>query len=250
MQASLNLGGGALPTEGSDKLGHNIKAFVRGSPLYDEPENIIKENYKQQITKSIPLEWHWDVFSDSVQQNMPLTVIYKDFYLGKKITIDNEDLNLGEYSHLKYQVIDYETLFYTPVALSETHIEIPTGYLPPNFNRFFEINAEQTNLDLALNKVHINVDESQQYNAFGNTTKAGGIVISTSDLNYAMGVYINYNKCPNTYFRNWKFGNCSKWSAGYYGKFEKGLNSFRSYVIVGTLDDVRVAIRMLCENGY
>jgi len=36
----------------------------------------------------------------------------------------------------------------------------------------------------------------------------------------------------------------------YFGDLKKGLNKFKSYIIVGTLGHIRTAMRMLAENGY
>lgn len=246
MQASMNLGNNALPTEGGDKWSNNNIFFMHGSPLVEA-----YNSGKTQITKAVPLEWNNELFNTSGSQYE--AVIYKDFKLGKNIELD-QSLSLGSYSYLNSQIMTYKTTFSTPTILSDAHIEIPTAYLPVEFNRFFEIDATQSDLNTGLTEVILNVNESQQ----APIQSAGGIVIATSDLNYAMGVYINIDLTksqdsdPNAiyYFRNWRFSNTSKWSSGRFGTIASGDNIYKTYVIVGTLDDVRLAMRSLYLNGY
>ncbi|GAA4281309.1 hypothetical protein [Gaetbulibacter aestuarii] len=244
MQSSLNLGNGALPTEGGDKWSDSNPFYMHGSPIIEA-----YNNGATQITSAVPLEWFNDSFNTSGNQHE--LVIYKDFKLGKKLKLD-QALNLGNYNYLNSQIITYETNFYTPTDLTNVHIEVPTTYLPTEFSRFFEIDASKSNLNDGLTEVFLNVNESKQ----SPKPLAGGIAIATNNLNYAMGIYINVNMVEsqdvgsNYYFRNWKFENTSKWSAGRYGTITSGNHTYKSYVIVGTLDNVRVAMRTLYLNGY
>lgn len=246
MQASLNLGNDALPTEGGDKWTNSNTFFMHGSPVVEA-----YNSGTTQVTKAVPLEWNNELFNASGSQHE--VVIYKDFKLGKNLKLD-QSLNLGSYSYLNNQIITYETTFYTPIELPGVHIEIPTAYLPLEFNRFFEIDATQSDLNVGLTEVSLNVGESQQ----APIESAGGIVIANSNLNYAMGVYINIDLAKSLdsdsnavyYFRNWSFGNTSKWSSARYGTIAAGNNTYTTYVIVGTLDDVRVAMRCLYLNNY
>ena len=244
MQSSLNLGNGALPTEGGDRWADANPDLMHGSPLLEA-----RNEGKTQVTKAIPLEWNNEQFNATGQRHE--LVIYPDFTLGKRLTLD-QPLALGEYSYLSAQIISYQTTFSTPTDLTEAHIEIPTAYLTPDFNRFFEVDATRSNLDEGLTEVALAVGQSQQAPEYA----AGGIVIATAALDYAMGVYVNVEQAqqedPNAvyYFRNWRFGNTAKWSAGRFGTLASGENTFRSYVVVGTLDNVRVAMRMLYANGY
>lgn len=245
MQSSLNLGHGALPTEAGDKHQSGNANFMHGSPILEA-----RNSGKTQITTAIPLEWHNTTFNGNRRDEL---VIYKDFKLGKRLTLDN-NLNLGSYNYLNAQIIKYETTFYTPTTLTGAHIEIPTAYLKPVLKRFFEINATKSNLNQGLTEVSLSSGQSQQ----APIHHAGGIVIADQSLNYAMGVYINVNKAkasdsdPNAiyYFRNWRFGDTSKWSAGRKGTIRAGNNKYTSYVIVGTLNEVRVAMRQLYVKGY
>jgi hypothetical protein len=246
IQSSMNLGNGALPTEGGDKHFSSNSSFCHGSPLIEA-----YNTGSTQITKAVPLEWHNEVFNST--GNVHDLIIYKDFKLGKEITLD-PNLSLGSFNYLKPQIAKYVTTFSTPVNLSDVHIEIPTGYLNMEFNRFFEIDATNSNLNAGLTEVYLNENESQQ-SPFHD---AGGIVLATQSLDYAMGIYINIVNAksvdddPNAiyYFRNWRFSDTGKWSAGRYGAISSGAHQYTSYIIVGTLNDVRTAMRALSVNGY
>lgn len=246
IQSSMNLGNGALPTEGGDKHFSANSSFCHGSPLIEA-----YNSGSTQITKAVPLEWHNEMFNST--GNIHDLIIYKDFKLGKEITLD-PTLSLGSFNYLKPQIAKYVTTFSTPVDLSDVHIEIPTGYLNDEFSRFFEIDATNSNLNAGLTEVFLNENESQQSPFYD----AGGIVLATQNLNYAMGIYINITNAkatdddPNSiyYFRNWRFSDTSKWSAGRYGDISSGAHQYTSYIIVGTLDDVRNAMRSLNVNGY
>lgn len=246
IQSSMNLGNGALPTEGGDKHFSGNSSFCHGSPIIEA-----YNSGSTQVTTAVPLEWHNETFNST--GNIHDLVIYKDFKLGKVITLD-PTLSLGSFNYLKPQIAKYVTTFSTPVALSDVHIEIPTGYLNVEFNRFFEIDATNSNLNAALTEVPLNENESQQ----SPSHDAGGIVLATQNLDYAMGIYVNIANAkaadddPDAiyYFRNWRFGDTSKWSAGRYGDISSGAHQYTSYIIVGTLNDVRTAMRVLSVNGY
>lgn len=246
IQASMNLGSGALPTEGGDKQANANSNFSHGSPLIEAYNSATT-----QVTTAVPLEWFNQTFNST--GNVHDLIIYKNFKLGKKITLD-PSLNLGGFNYLVPQIAKYVTTFYTPSSLSGVHIEIPTGYLNTEFSRFFEIDATQSNLNTGLTEVFLNVNESKQSPSYN----AGGLVIATQDLSYAMGIYINIpvsksvDNDPNSiyYFRNWRFGDTVKWSLGRYGNISAGSHEYTSYIIVGTLDNVRNAMRSLSVNGY
>jgi len=246
IQSSMNLGDGALPTEGGDKHFSANSSFCHGSPLIEA-----YNSGSTQVTTAVPLEWHNEMFNST--GNIHDLIIYKDFKLGKVITLD-PTLSLGAFNYLKPQIAKYVTTFSTPVNLSDVHIEIPTGYLNMEFSRFFEIDATNSNLNAGLTEVLLNENESQQ-SPFHD---AGGIVLATQNLDYAMGIYINIVNSKSTdddpnsiyYFRNWRFNDTSKWSAGRYGDISAGAHQYTSYIIVGTLDDVRTAMRALSINGY
>nr|WP_294898195.1 hypothetical protein [uncultured Pedobacter sp.] len=246
IQASMNLGNGALPTEGGDVQANTNPNFSHGSPLIEA-----YNSGSTQVTTAVPLEWNNVAFNST--GNIHDLVIYKNFKLGKKITLD-PSLNLGSSNYLLPQIVKYVTTFYTPTSLSGVHIEIPTGYLNTEFSRFFEIDATQGNLNAGLTEIYLNVNESKQSPHYN----AGGLVLATQNLNYAMGIYINIpvaksvDNDPNSiyYLRNWRFGDTNKWSLGRLGNISSGSHQYTSYIIVGTLDDVRVAMRSLNVNGY
>lgn len=246
IQSSMNLGSGALPTEGGDRHANSNSNFSHGSPLIEA-----YNSGSTQVTKAVPLEWHNQDFNGT--GSVHDLVIYKDFSLGKKITLD-PSLNLGASNNLIPQIVKYVTTFYTPTSLSDVHIEIPTGYLNNEFSRFFEVDATKSDLNAGLTEIYLNVNESRQSPDYNG----GGLVIATQDLNYAMGIYINkpvaktVDNDPNSkyYLRNWRFGNAVKWSVARFGDISPGSHEYVSYIVVGTLNNVRNAMRSLYVNGY
>lgn len=257
IQSSLNvLGTGALPTEGGDKLGpqnYGDNRYWHGSPLLlHETES--GPGGEIQRTRCAPLEWHMDDFGDG---SLDRAVVYRDWVLGKNVVLDDPEIDLGAaFAHLEPQIARYETVFSPSLDLPNALIEVPTGYLEPEFNRYFTIDATEPDLNQALDEITApdflekNPPNHYQFNNPG----AGGVVLATSNLQYAMGVYGVHPDLGGSasFFTLFDFEpSTTKWAANYGpAPLVVGEHVFTTYIITGTLDDVRVAMRTLYTEGY
>lgn len=258
-----SLGGGigveALPTEGGDYFSGDNGAFFHGSPILSY-KNEINTNGKGviQSTRAIPMEWLFQKWNNGYQPdieswsgNLNNPVIYKDWYIGKNITFDDPGIKFGpDDSRLTQQIAKYETVFYTPIDLGEeVSIEIPTGYLSSDFTKFFWVDAAKDNLDEGLTPV---AQFDKETNGVSKSGLIGGAVIATSDYKHAMGIYGTPSSEGGdvSYFTLWNFlPSTAKWSAVHNG-IKSGEHIYTTYIITGTLDEVRVAMRNLYIYGY
>ena len=249
---------GSLPTEGGD----NANAHLNPVYWHGSPVSLFETINKTQKTRAIPLEWNFSFFGGN--EHRP--IIYPNWRLGKDVYLDSQDLNLGtNFSYLIPQIVIYDTIAEFPKQLGnqswQPSIEIPTGYVnngPGNLNRFFTIDASIENLNAALTEIgtsHFSEPEIGTFH-YQSDVQAGGVVIANDHLSHAIGIYSKriQNNFPDengyVYFTLWKFGSTNKWSAAYKGILNEGENKFRTYILVGTLDDVRVMMRQLFVMGY
>ena len=248
----------ALPTEGGDKYRpSDDKQYWHGSPIITYG-NSITPNAKTQTTRAAPLEWMYTDYNGGLE-NVP--VVYAGWQLGKDIKLDDTTLNLGSgFEYLRDQVVKYDTVLYTPITLTQANIEIPTAYLKAEFNRAFSFDASKTDINQGTHEItnseFNNLETGVYHKQF--EVPAGGAIYATQDLKYALGVYGSTpeNGGDAVYFTVWKFGSLNnpsvtKWSAGNgWSTFPAGENRFTTYIISGTLDDVRAAMRRLYIMNY
>ena len=264
IQASLGQigpdGGGfsALPTEAGDNANASLNSvYWHGSPLA-----MIETLNKSQKTRAIPLEWNYSNFGG----NLHRPIIYPKWQLGKNVYLDNYSINLGVgFNYLVPQIIVYDTVISLPTQLGNSSwkpsLEMPTGYVDSgesNFNRFFVIDSSKENLNEGLTEINDSnfTDHGANGKHYQSNGAPGGVAISTDNLSYVIGVYNSTSKTklpdPNgyIYFTLWKFGSVNKWTAAYKGTLYPGESTFRSYILVGTLDEVRTMMRQLYVMGY
>lgn len=258
MQASMSFqDSNALPTEGGDFVHNTNKNYMHGSPIASSG-NTTTTTHKKQSTRAVPLEWNYTSFNGGLPD---VPVIYANWKLGKDLFIDDQNLNLGtDFNYLRGQVMRYETVLDIPTTLTSANIEIPTAYLKNDMRRGFTFDATQADINAGLHELtqssYTQLDAGTyhyQYNV-----NAGGVIYATNDLNYALGIYGSKPELGGSakYFTMWKFGDynnpsVTKWSAGNgWSTFNAGENRFTTYVVAGTLDDVRTAMRRLYMMGY
>lgn len=244
------------PTEAGDSSYDTNKNFMHGSPIASY-SNTVNSSAKTQSTRAVPLEWNYRNFNGN-QQDVP--VVYKDIKLGKDITIDDASLNLGTgFDNLKPKVAKYETFVNTSTALTNADTEIPTAYLKPEFNRAFSFDATVTDINAATTEIN-SFDSlgGGTYHKQVNFAGSGGVIFANASLTHAMGIY---GSTPATggsasYFTLWKFGGLTnpsvvKMSAAT-GPMTVpvGETKYTTRVVVGTLDDVRAAMRRLYIQNY
>jgi hypothetical protein len=244
------------PTEAGDSYYDTNKNYMHGSPIASY-SNTISGTAKTQSTRAVPLEWNYKNFNGNLQDT---PVVYKDIKIGKDITLDDSSLNLGTgFDNLKTKVAKYETVVNTPTALTNADTEIPTAYLKPEFNRAFSFDATVTDINAATTEI-TSFDSlgGGVYHKQVNFSGSGGVIFANSSLTHAMGVY---GSTPATggsasYFTLWKFGSLASPSVVKFSAatgpitIPVGETRYTTRIIVGTLDDVRAAMRRLYIQNY
>jgi len=145
-------------------------------------------------------------------------------YFHKKVTIGMPGM-----AH----VVKYNTEFDIPENYSSGTFEALTGYMPPDFSVFWTYNPA-----------------SQQLTSLsdGPGEQELPIVFSTTDNNYAMGIYSPDLPDPQwagAGYGRFRFGDCTKWNCVFRENNVTGTYKFRSYVFVGSLTNVTVSMTQL-----
>lgn len=242
------------PTEaGSRHSDLSIATSLRqGSPVVSAFNNGLT-----QRTRSVPLEWDPDQFGGDA--NHPL--MWNDAELGKNITLDYGG---------RGALAQYQTVLRPAYTSKSTAIEVPTGYLTGDFNRYYTYDAGKAAGTRAAEVTPpVNTGAPTDGNVqFTPASGFGGVIISTTDQQYAMGVYgatVAHGGSID-YFTLWNFtslggtgefdGGTSKWSAAYGPDGAFGRNgaatllagneyTFTSWITTGTLAEVEAQMDWL-----
>lgn len=140
--------------------------------------------------------------------------------------------------------IEFDTTFTVPRGETHTsvHFEAPTGYMPAEFDRFWKYNADKADLERLNNR---------------NGEQDRPVVLSTADGAYAMGVYSPDQPSPGFervgYGRfHFKAEKVNKWNCVFRVRDPKGIAGgdyhFRTFVAVGTLEDVKTTLTALSKE--
>ena len=160
-----------------------------------------------------------------------------DCVVSKRVHIGHKDLP---------HAIEYDTTFTLPRGETHTsvHFEAPTGYMPAEFGRFWKYNADKEDLE-ALDD-HAGEQDRP-------------VVFSTADGAYAMGVYSpdqpspGYERVGYGRFR-FKEEKVTKWNCVFRVRDPKGIAAgdyhFRTFVAVGTLEDVKTTLTALSREFH
>ncbi len=157
------------------------------------------------------------------------TTELSDHLLTKRVTIGYRD---------QPNIISYDVTFGVPIGESHQYaqFEALTGYMPPEFRRFLVF-------DEASGQIEPLSDGPGEQNH--------PVVLSTEDGKFAMGIYAPEQ--PSEGFENagygrWNFGpqHVVKWNCVFRIRDANGIAagdySYRMFVIIGTLEDVRLAM--------
>jgi hypothetical protein len=153
-----------------------------------------------------------------------------DYLLTKDVTIGFERWP---------QALDYRVTFSVPTGAQHVaaQFEALTGYMPPEFNQFWEFNP-------ASGKV--------QPLSVGPGEIKNPVVLATPDGKFAMGIFSPPQSSPDTQgptFGRWNFAGerVVKWNCVYRVRDPKGIRagdySYRMLVPVGTLAQVEAMLR-------
>ena len=145
-------------------------------------------------------------------------------------------------------VARYETLLVAPEDSTNSQIEIPTGYLRAEFDRYWSYDAATGD-----RREYALTYPGNKHKQFSPASGFGGVIISDSTRNYAMGIYGVLHSAGGSvkYFTLWSFisgspdtdaddFDTSKFSAVYGpGTVLAGYEyTFTTWVMTGTLDEV------------
>lgn len=163
------------------------------------------------------------------------TTVLSEHHLEKFVHIGHKDLP---------NVIEYDVTFTVPKGELHTYaqFEALTGYMPPEFNRFWKLLPESGKLE-ALSE--------------GPGEQNRPLVFSTEDSAYAMGIF-----SPDQPARGYEQAGCGrfsftaekvvKWNCVFRVRDAKGVPagdySYRMFVAVGTLEDVRQSLNSLVRE--
>ncbi|MBY8161388.1 hypothetical protein KW506_03415 [Vibrio fluvialis] len=154
-----------------------------------------------------------------------------DYILNKQVTIGAHNLP---------HVIQYSTQYTLPKDSAFSHgiFEVVTGYMPSEFSEFWTYDIKNKKL------ARLSDGEGEQ---------GLPIIFSTPDEGWAMGIYSPGTPQPGLghlgYGRG-RFSDVVKWNNVYRIANPRGVYHFRSYVIVGSLENVRVSMDQLYDVLY
>ena len=199
------------PTEaGTSNSDQSIAIPLRqGSPLIS-----LSNSGSVQSTSSVPLEWNPSLFGGDA--NHPL--MWTDAVLGKTVTLNYQS---------RGAMVKYQTLEQCSYTSTTTAVEIPTAYLTGDFGRYYTYDAGKA-AGSRLTEVHPPDATVTGTNVqFTPSSGYGGVILSTSDQTFAMGVYGTTVAIGGSvdYFTLWDYrklggtgptdAGTSKWSAVY-----------------------------------
>ncbi|MBN2095149.1 MAG: hypothetical protein JW727_03820 [Candidatus Aenigmarchaeota archaeon] len=165
------------------------------------------------------------------------TVNVSDYVVSKEVAIGYEGID---------NVIEYEITFTVPEARSYGVFEALTGYMPPEFSRFWKYDPETKRL-YAISD--------------GPGEQGYPLIFATPNATYAMGIFspdLPAHQGAHLGYGRWRFpesqypgaGNaCVKWNCVFreYGLEKDDEFTYRCYPIIGSLNDVIVAMNKLYE---
>ena len=236
------------PTEAGDRHAtpNDLAGWRHGSPIRN-----VEINNNVLETSCFPLQWIPSGFYNSETDYRSHPVIWMGT-IGKKVEVDFDNMP---------NVIKWTTIINFPQDQLQLNIELTTAYLNGDFTRFYTYDSkteqllEKTDLIPSQGCVDPSADPDQR-------PEAGGVIIATSDGNYALGVYRNKPMSNHEGYGLCKFLNgsgtgpddnpTSKWNLleRPVGGLSAGSYSWEMYVVAGTLSDTVNAMNNLFSKGY
>ena len=167
------------------------------------------------------------------------TTILSNHALHKKVTLGYKGND---------HIIQYDVTFTLPADEKHTfaQFEALTGYMPPTFNRFYKYDTKTHTLH-AINE--------------GPGEQSMPMILATETGSHAMGIYSPQQPSKGyeiAGYGRWRFKQeqVNKWNTVFrYGRknaggppVKPGDYTFKNFVLVGSLDDVKNAMKMLVEE--
>lgn len=218
-----------MMSEGSDDYWH-------GSPIVTA-----KNHDSTQITRAVPMQN--DPYQLGGSNEVP--ILYRDVLIGKDLTLNFMDLG--------------------PVARYQTHVTLPRKvgsslYMPiidvnPTLNRLWKYEAEIDTRIEVTNQT--SPPDSQCETFYGFEPQFNGVILSTTDMNYAIGLYavnvslggsvtwlsVSKHFCGDP---NWDH---TRMDAIRNSELPAGESTYNSYIVTGTLADVQEKMHKLYAAG-
>ncbi len=136
-------------------------------------------------------------------------------------------------------VIEYRTQFTIPANETHTHgvFEVLTGYMPEEFSQFYTYDVKNG----ATNTAPLSDGPGEQ---------SLPIIFALANGNHAMGIYSPdspQQAWPTAGYGRWRFptDDVVKWNNVFRIDNPAGVYNFRSYVVVGSLENVKVSMDQL-----
>lgn len=245
IQGSLNLSDHGLPTQGGV-----ITEWRRGVRFFHgAPTLMLKTWNNVQESISVPVEWNANEYDWTDKIELPGSlVLYPNWRFGKKVEISPQ-ISLGnEFDHVLRGLVKYTSYVqFTrgfPVS-TDILFECPAAFLKKDFGKLYLFDASKSDTNLGTKELHTPLNEHPHLDSF----PGGGIIAANSAHTHALGLFAlskeaggavdYYNVSPRTDVTKLNLG------VALHGPLSSEKHSVESYIICGSLDDVRVAMRRL-----
>ena len=220
IQSAMGQVGWLMPTEGGDR-----GSF--GSPIVQ----FHAEDAKTHYSNCIPLEWNPDdyFFGD---RHHPVFIDGIEF--ARRVQL-SPDIPLPQ--GMKDRVASYTTYLNLAYELNSGSIEVPTGYLQSKYDHCWLIDVKTTPHNTAH---YLGQNQTASYSHSGavilaNTNDGanpGGRAMAVYGVQRSDGGSVNG-------FSLWcNLGDTKKWSATADSPFQRGTNTFRTFIVTGTVNEV------------
>jgi hypothetical protein len=198
-------------------------------------------------SSAIPLDfgWLWSNYWGTSQDELNL---WSNWRVGKTITLNFN--NMGP-------VAKYQASITSPLSVTDSRVEFPGIHLRANFNRFWTYDAGSKILTEVTSSMP-NGCSNPNPKTFGPAY--GGVIISDSTGNYAMGIYAgNISVGGNAHYlgmmkfvcNNDGIGQYSNDTVKLYANYDGNLGTtYTSYVINGTVQNVANLMLQLKNAGF
>lgn len=191
---------------------------------------------KENVLETMSLMAFWLKPGEKSAENLAKnTTILSNHKLTKRVQIGYKDLP---------QVIEYTVTFHIPADEKHTfaQFEALTGYMPPVFGKYYKYNTVTHELEPISD---------------GPGEQCMPVVLATQNGSHAMGIFSpdQPSKGYETVgYGRWRFKaeRVNKWNTVFRYRDKNDVKSgdytFRNFVIVGSLDDVRKAMGVLVKE--
>ena len=224
-------------TKYTDETFNPTEAGSRADHVGDRSSSrLLRISAKENVLETTSLMAFWLKPGEKSAENLAKnTTILSNHKLTKRVQIGYKDLP---------GVIEYIVTFTIPADEKHTYaqFEALTGYMPPVFGKYYKYNTTTHELNPISD---------------GPGEQSMPVVLATESGSHAMGIFSpdQPSKGYETVgYGRWRFKaeQVNKWNTVFRYRDKSGVKSgdytFRNFVIVGTLDDVRKTMEVLVKE--